>query len=206
MNYERGLALANEAKTLIAPYCERVEIAGGIRRKKAWPHDIELVCIPKPRTEISLDYFQMQIVDTSIEHTLEEALRLHVEYGEFLSRGDPDKAGKKAPFGPKYWRLKYKGERLDIFAVTPPAQFGLLYLIRTGPAEFSHEFVQRLWKFGMRSVDGHIERVIDHSIIATPEEKDAFQACAMEYVEPELRTKEIFEKRYKDSTQDMTYG
>lgn len=39
------VAIANRVKKKLAPYCERIEIAGSIRRKKPNPNDIDIVLI-----------------------------------------------------------------------------------------------------------------------------------------------------------------
>ncbi len=191
MDYETALQLAREVKELLEPFTTRCEIAGGVRRKKQQPHDIELVCVPKFHKELGHGLFmpiemQTDMLGVRIQQLLSEKI---------LEKGDPDKAGKRAPCGPKYYRLKYKGEKLDIFSVIKPAQWGTVFLIRTGDADFSHWFVQRLWKYGLRSLDGHIERTrVDHTgteiheICNTPEEIDAFKLCHVDYIEPENRT------------------
>jgi len=48
MKLEEAQVIAEKTKALLAPYCERIEIAGSIRRKKPDVGDIELVAIPKP--------------------------------------------------------------------------------------------------------------------------------------------------------------
>ena len=192
MEYETGLTLANEIIALLDPFCERIEIAGGLRRKKPSPHDIEIVLAPKYLPGIdgfgSTDYEnEVNTADATIQKLIKEGV---------FQNGEPDKAGKRAPAGPKYYRLKFKGEKVDIFSVIEPAQWGTVFLIRTGDADFSHSFVLRLWKFGLRSRDGHIETDLGpnyaHEILPTPEESDCFELADMPYIEPEKRTIEIF--------------
>jgi DNA polymerase/3'-5' exonuclease PolX len=48
MKLEQALEIAEKVKALLAPHCERIEIAGSIRRKKPDVKDIEIVAIPKP--------------------------------------------------------------------------------------------------------------------------------------------------------------
>ena len=187
MDYILGKKYAEEIMELLWDSCDRIEIAGGIRRKKEEPHDIELVL--QPTFLPTVDAFG----NTDYENTanvLDYKIKDLLKSGT-LSPGDPDKAGKKAPCGEKYYRLKYKNEKLDIFSVIDPAQWGTLFLIRTGDADFSHEFVLRLWKFGLKSVDGHIENAMGQTI-DTPEEEDCFKLLKMPYIEPEQRTKQIF--------------
>ena len=182
MDYQTALTRANEIKELLAPNCQRIEIAGGIRRKKEEPHDIELVAVPQFVAQVTL--FDDSGPDVN---TLDAMIHKFLENpASGLTRGDPDKAGKKAPCGPKYYRLKFKGEKLDVFSVIEPAQWGTVFLIRTGDADFSHWFVTRLWKFGLKSVDGHIENSKGETI-PTSEEYEAFAACGLDFVEPENR-------------------
>lgn len=42
-----AMAVANELRDLLAPFCSRIEIAGSLRRGKAEVGDIELVYVPK---------------------------------------------------------------------------------------------------------------------------------------------------------------
>lgn len=51
-NYGYALEMAVMLKKNIEKYCDRVEIAGSIRRKKPNPRDIDLVIIPKNLSEV----------------------------------------------------------------------------------------------------------------------------------------------------------
>lgn len=42
-------ALAQYVQGRISPYCSRTKIAGSIRRKKAEPKDIDIICVPTDR-------------------------------------------------------------------------------------------------------------------------------------------------------------
>jgi DNA polymerase (family 10) len=46
MNLLSALVAADFVKGELSPYCDRIEIAGSIRRKKPWVNDIDIVCIP----------------------------------------------------------------------------------------------------------------------------------------------------------------
>ena len=186
LDYQLALGYANELVELLKPFCERIEIAGGIRRHKENPHDIELVCIPivenvvaqstltSDKKEVQVNYF-----DSFIKDCIDSKI---------IQPGDPDKAGKKAPSGPRYYRLKYKNYKLDIFTVMPPAQWGVIYLIRTGSADFSHWLVWSGWNKGIKVVDGQV--VESENPLSTPEEGDVFRAFGLPWVEPKDRTLE----------------
>jgi len=187
MRYEIALDYANEIVDLLRPFCDRIEIAGGVRRHKEVPHDIEIVCAPRIEKRIIAVGLigEEKIVD---ENRFDICIKDAVEAGIF-ELGDLDKAGKKAPFGPRYYRLKYKGEKVDIFTVMAPAQWGIIFLIRTGNADFSHWFVQSGWNEGIKVEDGRIVR--SGNVIPTPEEADAFKALGLEWIDPVNRNIEM---------------
>jgi DNA polymerase/3'-5' exonuclease PolX len=47
MNLQQATAIANEVIDLLKPACLKIKVAGGTRRQKAEPHDIEIVCLPQ---------------------------------------------------------------------------------------------------------------------------------------------------------------
>jgi len=126
MKLEQAEELANKWIDILSEYCERIEIAGGIRRRKQEPHDIEIICIPK--AEEAKDMFGYVIAS---KHALQFAIDGLAYTGEF----------KKLKDGKKFKQLELpEGITIDLFIVRPetwPVQF----VIRTGPAEFSHWMV-----------------------------------------------------------------
>jgi len=46
MELERAQKIASEVITRLAPYCQRIEVAGSVRRQKPYPRDIDIVLIP----------------------------------------------------------------------------------------------------------------------------------------------------------------
>lgn len=47
MELHRAQLIAEELKALLAPECQRIIIAGSIRRRKPFPNDIEILAVPK---------------------------------------------------------------------------------------------------------------------------------------------------------------
>jgi len=170
MEYKQALEIASRLVERLEPYCERVAIAGSVRRKRPEVKDIEIVALPK----------------------LQQATNL---FGEAVKTYDlldgVSGLGRFIKSGPKYKQIALpEGINLDLFCVIPPAQWGYLFAIRTGPAEFSKRLVTarkfRGWlPSHAKPVDGVI--MSGKRIIEMPEEQDLFGFCGLPFVKPEDR-------------------
>ena len=79
---------------------------------------------------------------------------------------------------------------LDLFVVKPPATWGVIMLLRTGPADYSHRFVKLrmdggAMPFGWRVADGQLWR--GSTPLSTPEEADVYAALDLPWIAPEER-------------------
>jgi len=178
MIYEQAYKLARDLADDLAPACERIEIAGGLRRRKPDVHDLELVAIPKAFPvvlnllgEVTEDYFP-----------LNDYLADLVELGK-LAPGD--KNGRRF----KQFKVLPSGIYLDLFIVLPPAQWGVIKAIRTGPAHYSHWLVTRKDRGGalpnhLRVKDGAIRPLYDDLVIETPTEESFFEALGIPMPDP----------------------
>jgi hypothetical protein len=89
------------------------------------------------------------------------------------------------------------GIYLDLFIVREPADWGVIFAIRTGPDTFSKWLVtQRKWGGALPS-DSRVAggRVLRNDIpVRMPEEADLFAFCGLPYIEPCERTVELGKK------------
>jgi len=170
MAYAQAMSLANDFVTAIRPFCERVEIAGSLRRGEAKVGDVEIVVAPLTRTVQGLF------------GPMEENALLTFPWSAWgrLERG-----------GDRYKRiLTAQGIALDVFIVLPPAQFGVIHLMRTGPRGFSQWFVTpRKRGGGLPSYLKVREGAIWHGkeIVPTPNEEDVFRVLGMDFIPPSER-------------------
>ena len=161
--------IADELIDIFTPWCRKIEKAGSIRRRSPLVGDIELVAMPV----MALDMFG----EATADHTLDTF--------------DYSKLGKVIKSGHKYKKVDLdSGISLDLFIVTPPAEWGVVYMIRTGSADFSHKLVTPKKYGGMLPSD---LRVKDGAIwkgekkIPTPSEDDVFRVLGISPIPPEDR-------------------
>lgn len=161
--YTEAYAIASNVLEQLRPHCERIEIAGSIRRKKALVGDIEIVAIPKP--------YSVGLFDSGIASIVNrwEKVKGDMEYGKT-----------------KYTqRILPEGIKLDLF-FAEEGNWGSIFAIRTGSADYSHKVLANGWvRQGFRSEGGYLFR--DGDRYEVREEKDLFKLVGVPYVEPEKR-------------------
>jgi len=176
-------ALADELVELLAPVCDRLVVAGSIRRQRPDVGDIELLAVPllQPR----LDLFGEDASAPPVS-------RLDALCDDLISRGTLstrlDVHGRGA-YGAKYKRLRYRDLPLDLFSATPD-NFGLLLVIRTGPAAYSRRLVTERryggWMpSGCRVKDGFLWR--DGDKVPVPTEADLYALLGRPFDAPQVR-------------------
>lgn len=179
-------ALSWELVGLLAPYCERLEVLGSIRRGRPDCGDIELLAIPKTSAELVRDLFGDPIekrLTSLLEHQL----------AALLANGDIEKR-QPIRWGERYKAFLFDGFPVDLFICRPPAQWGVLSIIRTGSNEFCKRLVTPVEKGGLcpRGLmfqGGALWRLEKGGavMVETPEETDVFAALGLRYVEPSVR-------------------
>lgn len=55
MRLEEATTIAERVKEFLSPHCNKIEIAGSIRRAKAIVHDIDIVLIEKPEAAVMIN-------------------------------------------------------------------------------------------------------------------------------------------------------
>ncbi len=169
MIYKKAVKIAQKYKELFFPFCERIEIAGSIRREKPIIGDIELVVIPKKITK-RVDLFK----DAEIVSP------------EFISLVSSFEKIKGEPTGKYTQCLLPEGIKLDIFIATPE-NWGFILAIRTGSAAYSHKILGTAWvKKGYHSENGTLCKF--GLPVAVPEEEDLFRILELPFLHPRKRT------------------
>lgn len=163
---EMADAIAKELVELLEPACERITIAGSIRRRKPEVGDIELLCIPKYNVFADL-------LDQRVKELIEEGIL------EF----------RKNKLGHNLYGTKNKllihctGVPVDIFS-TDESCWAMALVIRTGPKQLNIELaraaLRRGWQLraygdGYDTPDGHIH---------CETEADVFRAVGLRYRQP----------------------
>lgn len=173
---------AARLRDIIEPGATRIEVAGSIRRRRADIGDIELVAVPILEAQPS-GFFESRVANKLTDLV------------DWLVRSDVLAHHPTDPKrGERYSKLldPVSGLQVDLFSATADS-FGLIYLIRTGPADYSRGFVTDLRKRGLHVGAGQLHRgglgcgTSPCEVIPTPEERDVYAAAGWPFIKPELR-------------------
>ena len=160
MDYEKAKRIADLTIAALSPHCDRIEIAGSIRRKKSEVKDIEIVAIPKP--------YEIGLFENGIASIVNKWPKI------------------KGELPCKYTQRRLPQEiTLDLFFATIN-NWGWIYAIRTGSANYSHKILANKWvQCGYKGIDGNL--TYNGNLVKVPEEEDLFKLIRLPFVKPENR-------------------
>lgn len=188
--------IANRIVQILAPHCDRIHIAGSIRRKQAQVKDVEILCLPKKETK-NEDLFGSAdlIVSRDFVEALAGITRLVI----------------KGNTSGRYMQIALVNCSLvlDLFLPEEKDYYRQL-AIRTGSAEFSQKVLAHGWRrhgwvgcgeLGLRKEEDCIPiKNAEQKIIAWkcikldgelppvwPSEEDFFKWIGVTWLPPELR-------------------
>lgn len=175
MEYNRALKIAESIITRLQPHCERIKIAGSLRRQKQDVHDIEIVCIPK---KISVKEGLWEWKEYNCEGFVKAVNSyLHIKgdalTGKYMQRGFSLGVGNDNVIN------------LDIFTATPE-NWGFIYAIRTGSDRYSKRLVTQAKRFGYAMKDGTVYD-LQRKPLRIEQEKDFFKICREKWIDPQYR-------------------
>jgi DNA polymerase/3'-5' exonuclease PolX len=167
-----ALDIAREFQKKIQPACQRIEIAGSLRRAKPFVGDIELVILPW--FEAERDLFGNLVRQLShLDYTLEILKPNYIKCGDRF---------KQIDLGPIV---------CDLWIQLRPETWGVNFTLRTGSADFSHWLVTKRKAGGgcpshLQIEDGLL-KTESGQVIPTLEEGDFFEALGVRWLPPTER-------------------
>ena len=144
----------------LQPFCEKINIAGSVRRKKKEPKDIEIICIPNK--EIQRDMFGVPFASVrSVE--FKNAVRFLGKIIKGNSNG-------------KYMQIELpECINLDLF-IPDDFDYYRQYAIRTGSADYAAKVIATGWKKkGWCGSDKGLRKISDCIETKTPDGKSKWK-------------------------------
>lgn len=172
-SYQQMLTMAEAIVGGLQPACERIEIAGSLRRRKAEVGDIEIIAAPKLTLNLLGEPSNSTEVDALLSRWPVTLLKNGAKYKQFTLQGTS---------GQEY--------QVDLFLQPDPATWGVNFLLRTGSDDFAHRWVTPklhggYMPDGFSVKDARVWR--QGAPLPTPEEEDVFDLWGMQWVAPQAR-------------------
>jgi DNA polymerase/3'-5' exonuclease PolX len=151
-------SLVSSIKIAIEPYAKRVVVAGSVRRERPYVRDLDFVVEPRSKTAI------------------ESIRRAANRWGQVRLNGD------------KWIRVTLAGSNMpvDLFFVTPPAEWGVILAARTGPTAYWLKAKEKLHEAGLTTEHGSVRRAHSRPI-PVPDEESFYRLAGMDYLPPTER-------------------
>jgi len=198
MNIKDAKAIADAVVESMRPFCQRVEIGGSIRRERQDVKDIEIVAVPTwetaPLEEQVMSLFASPPRDPGNINKL-HFWAMRVQQGvRWIKPGTSEIIQWQPKPEGKYWRglidpltfgVSAEPIQLDLF-LARPANWGMIFVIRTGSADFSAALMTHAKRRHMPCVEGMLTR--GGRPVETPEEADVFRLRGISWVEPRDRS------------------
>lgn len=179
MRLEDARWIAEEVVLELNPYCERIEIAGSIRRREPQVDDIEIVYQSQmaPVPGQLLEVQEYPLTDDVIQDLVNAGM---LRFDEQVRRN-----------GPRYKRLVHvaSGAVVELFRATTE-NWGLILALRTGPADYNKLLVAHGWDGGVLPVDVKIRDgcVWYRGVVRpVPDEESFFNVIGVPHWPPEHR-------------------
>ena len=178
-----ALTVANDLCEILRPVCERVIIAGSIRRGKQWVGDVEILYIGKQITQAKPgDMFAMEtlsLAQIAIEKLLERGmLTKRPNTAGHFTWGDQNKLALHTA----------TGVPVDLFQTTEANWFNYL-VCRTGSAAHNVTIATRAQQIGWQwnPYSAGFTKLSNGETYAVTSEADLFRFLDMQYKDPKDR-------------------
>lgn len=175
--------IADTLRTLLSPACERIEVAGSIRRRRSDVKDIELVAVPLIEEAAATDLWGTPgPVDRLMERLAGMAADGVLLPRDVVVHRANGSTETQRRLGQAYQALVFRGIPVDLFIVRPPADWGVLFALRTGPGDWNERIVTECQRFFRRVQAGQVLHLGQH--VPCPEEADFFRAVGQPWLDP----------------------
>lgn len=178
---EEALALANDLRLTLEPYCERIEIAGSLRRHRPTVGDIEILLIPRIEHRSGGDLFLGQQVDLAAT-----ALKTMTITGELVMR--PSKIGV-ATWGPLNYLGRHRSSIPVDFFFTRPENWWVSLVFRTGGKTHNLKLTTGANKLGysLNAYGCGVTHRRTGEVTPSTSERHVHELCGVPYCPPEER-------------------
>jgi DNA polymerase/3'-5' exonuclease PolX len=184
MKLDEARQVAEEIVAALAPACERVEIAGSIRRCVPEVKDVEIVFIAKTET----------FVQDLFGDVVKEICHADLVIADLIDGGVLARDEQVKRWGPKYKRAIHCSSRMvvELFRAQPD-NWGYILALRTGPAGFNKIWAAYVREGGclpsyLRLKGGYVWQNGERVVTAT--EESFFATILVRCWPPEERARE----------------
>jgi DNA polymerase/3'-5' exonuclease PolX len=176
MTLQQAKKMADEIIQHLQPHCQRIAIAGSVRREVDFPKDLEILCIPNG---CKATLFTKTTLFGQDEHTM-----LYSPYSKQFIAAVNSYNVYEGKASHRHCKINYMGNQVDLFMCSPD-NWGYIYALRTGSKSHNQRLMVYLKQKGYECKDGFVYKDGLPGVIK--EEGDLFTIAGMNILEPKYR-------------------
>ena len=185
----QAMRAAGELQGRLAPHCQRLKVAGGIRRRVGEVDELSMVAIPLFRDGAPRERRQRSLWEPAPE-AAPPPPRINAMW-DYLERMTGDGASRLQGtfrrgerWGERFRQLWWEGYPVEL-QLADLDNWGYILLLRTGPTSFVQRYVQALRRRRLEPRGGRVRRY--GRPVSLPSERDAFRLADWGFVLPSDR-------------------
>lgn len=188
MKLEVARKYAEDCRRWLAPFCERIEIAGSVRRGKAECADVDLVAIARVTGEKNL-FEETLATRNLLKEELERYVRNNQDRGvRWLTGKGGEGRGPVGTEATTNFLINLPKCELNVFCAQSDENFGAVWLTYTGSKEGNIWMIGRAKELGMKwSAKRGVERGAGSGEWVGRTEEEIYGALGMSWVQPSER-------------------
>lgn len=184
MPLDAAAAFAEEIRAALEPLCDRIEIAGSIRRKKETVNNINVLCLPELKNGVS----QFDALQERFYQRIKLVSKSGIEGRDLINVFFRKSLGG-------YVQIKLsiaQHAQRDLVSGVIPGNWGSLLLLHTGSASHNIRLTARAKDHGFQWLPMRGLVNAKGTVIAAEEEADIYKALGLDFIEPAERERVEF--------------
>lgn len=174
-----AMYMAEQILKELTPICQKISIAGSVRRKEPTVKDLEIVCVSHEKMITEADLFA----------ETDSGRYKNIRRVKMWAENPENTHIRHVKGGDRYQKIVYEHELpVDIFMVKD-TDYGRQLALRTGPAKYSKAIASRWNVLGYEGAGDHLIHMQTGEQLQQPfyKEEEFFEWLGWQYVDPEFR-------------------
>lgn len=185
MKLSEAQKVAEGVARLFEPFCDRIEIAGSIRRQRPECNDVDLVVIPRVREQRDL-LGNIERRENLLLGSLVDYVSSNREWVKWTASRPMQEMGPVPKADAKYFSITGRHAQIDFFVATETT-WATTLLTRTGSKEHNVWIAQRAIAKRAKFLANEGLWLHDRGVVHPKDETEFYELLGLSWIDPKVR-------------------